>query len=232
MKKKWMLPVILAMLTGAPLGAAWAQETPPTSKRAATSAWTAEGLQKTEVKGFALAYAKPGASLAGYDKVLLRPIPVSFSRGWEKKPAPGSQLRISPKDIQGIKDKLAGAIRDEFTQQLGEGGYALVDTVGEGVLEVDLAIVNLNVIAPNVSSVGRNKAYAVSAGEMTLVATLRDAATGNLLMRFYDHNMARESLKPEQITTIDNAEAVHEAASGWATALRQALDRARGIAKP
>ena len=42
------------------------------------NAWTRDGLEPITVKGIDAAFARPGASLAQYDKVLLRPVEVAF----------------------------------------------------------------------------------------------------------------------------------------------------------
>ncbi|GGP18923.1 DUF3313 family protein [Silvimonas iriomotensis] len=223
MNKKWITPIVLAALVWLPSHSAQAQTSTPKSKRTAIAAWTQEGLQPVSAQGFDLVYAKPGTSLTGYHNILLSPIPASFRSGWEKRSATGSQLPNRTKDIQAIKDQLADAIRQEFTRQLTAGGYTLVDAAGEGVLTVNLAVVNLDIAAPNIPSAGRTKTYATSAGEMSLVADLRDSQTGEVLMRIYDHHTDRETFKPEKITSVDNAAAVEDAASTWAAALRQTL---------
>ena len=125
-----------------------------------------------------------------------------------------------------IRDRLAKLVRDEVLKELANGGYQLVDTAGDHVLEVNMAIVNLQVNAPDLG-VGRSSSYAVSAGELTLVAELRDSATAEVLMRVFDRTLARESFRPQLITSVDNAAEARAAASAWATALRTELDRAK-----
>jgi len=217
---------LLSALVCAPFAIALA-DTPP-SKSDATSAWTEGGLEKVTVKGLDTVYTKPGSSLASYTKVLLGPISVSFRRGWEKQSAPGSRISIRAQDSQRIKDKLAKLVREEVVKQLEEGGYKIADAVDDDVLEVNMAIVNLNVNAPDIQSAGRVTAYAVSAGEMTLVAELRDAATGDIITRVFDRALARESFRPQRITSVDNAAEARSAAAGWAKALRSELDLAKG----
>jgi len=69
---------------------------------------------------------------------------------------------------------------------------------------------------------------------MTLVAALRDSVSGDIAMRIYDRAQARESFRPQRITSVDNISEARDAAKGWARALRTALDLARtvGTAKP
>jgi len=88
--------------------------------------------------------------------------------------------------------------------------------------------------APDIQSAGRVTTFAVSAGEMTLVAALRDSVSGDVVMRIFDRAQARESFRPQRITSVDNAAEARDAASGWAKALRKELDLARtvGTTKP
>ena len=199
---------------------------PPLSKAQATSAWSEEGLQTLKVKGLDVVYARPDADLGAYAQILLGPMTVAFQRNWERNATPGSHRPVSAADSQRIRDRLAKLVRDEVVQELRSGGYQLVDAPGDNVLEVDLAIVNLQVNAPDLG-VGRTTSYAVSAGEMTLVAELRDSATGEVLMRVFDRALARESFRPQRITSVDNAAEARAAARGWAKALRTELDRAK-----
>ena len=206
----------------------------PASRRAAATAWSEEGLDMVSVKGLDVVYAKPGATLASYRRIMLAPISVAFRRDWEKQSVPGSRRPVSAKDTQRIKDDLSKLVREEVVRQLGDGGYTLVDAPGADVLDVAMSIVDLDVAAPDIQSAGRVETFAVSAGEMTLVAALRDSVSGDIAMRIYDRAQARESFRPQRITSVDNISEARDAAKGWARALRTALDLARtvGTAKP
>jgi len=194
-----------------------------------TSAWSEGGLQKLDMKSMDVVYARPGASLAEYHKVLLQPIQISFRRDWEKRQLPGSRMRISAKDSQHIKDRLSKLVREQLTKELAAGGYELTDTAGDDVLEVQMAIVDLYVTAPKVAGAGAVDTYAVSAGEMSLVAELRDSVTSDVIARIFDHASARESTWARRITSVDNAAEATTIAKAWATALRKQLDLAKGI---
>ena len=215
-----------AALACARLAAAQADATAPLSKAQATSAWSEEGLQPLKIKGLDVVYARPDADLGAYTKILLGPVTVAFHRDWGRNGAAGSRMPVSAADSQRIRDKLAKLVREEVLKELANGGYQLVDAAGDHVLEVDMAIVNLQVNAPDLG-VGRTRSYAVSAGELTLVAELRDSATGEVLMRVFDRTLARESFRPQLITSVDNAAEARAAASAWAKALRTELDRAK-----
>jgi hypothetical protein len=221
----WLLAGVVACASCA-LAPAHAQT--PRNKSDAAGAWSESGLEKVQVKGLDLVYAKPGSSLSGYAKVLLRPIDVAFRRNWEKQSAPGSRIPIKAADSQRIKDRLSALVRDEVSRELVAGGYQIVDAPGDDVLDVKMSIVDLNVAAPDLQTAGRVTSFAVSAGEMTLVAELRDSATGDIIMRVFDRTLAHESYRAQRITSVDNAAEARSAAIGWAKALRNELDLAKG----
>lgn len=223
----------LAFLLSAALAAtALAQSTPdaPRSKREAAAQWTEDGLQRAAIKGLDVAYVRPGVSLAAYNKVLLRPVAISFRRDWGRGSSGSPGVRVRAADAQRIRDKLAALMREEAVKQLAKGGYAVVDKPGDDVLEVGAQIVDLYIIAPDVLGTEATRVYSVSAGEMTLVAELRDSVSGEVAMRIYDHAYARETGRPHRITDAENVVEARRVASQWAEQLRRQLDLAKGKA--
>jgi hypothetical protein len=214
---------------GATFAGAQSDKEMPKSRREAASAWSEAGLEKIKVKGLDVVYAKPGATLAGYTKVTLAPISVAFQRNWEKQAAPGSRMPISAKDSQRIREQLSALVREEFIRELGEGGYTLTDAAGEDVLDLNMSIIELRISAPNIQTAGRVDTYAVSAGEMTLVADLRDSVTGDIAMRIFDRGEAHENFRAQRITSVENVAEARHLASGWAKAMRRELDLAKGV---
>jgi Protein of unknown function (DUF3313) len=193
----------------------------------ALSAADAEGLVKARVKGIEQVYARPNANLSAYDKVLLDPIEVSFRKSWN--PRPGGQV-ISPAERQQIRDGLARILRDEFTRELTRSGrYRVVDSLGEDVLRIKADIRDLVINAPDVSRPGIVHTYTLSAGEMTLVAELRDAPTGDLIARVIDHRQDPDSSWFELTTRVDNIAAARRAAARWARILIEQLDAAHRL---
>ena len=170
----------------------------------------------------------PGASLADYPKILLRPVSISFRRDWGRG---GSSIgRVRPEDAQRIRDKLAAVVREETVRELTAGGYQVVEQSGDDVLEVNARITDLYIVSPDVPSTTGVRTYALSAGDMVLVAELRDSSSGELLMRAYDHAYAREHSNMRRISDAENATEARRIATDWAKVLRKQLDAA-GAAK-
>lgn len=189
-----------------------------------------DGLVKTSVAGIDVAYERPDASFEGYTKVMIGSVTVAFNKRWEKTPLPGSRFTIRAVDAQRIKDRLAAALREEFTTALKAGGYEVVATAGDDVIEFAAAIADLYISKPDVPSVAHADTYAVSAGEMVLVAELRDSASGAVLVRAYDRAAARETQRPHFITGGENEKEARLILKEWAAILVRQLDAARGKA--
>jgi len=218
----YLLPLLLASALASP---AWSQSKSPAAQTAATA--DAEGLVKVKVRGLQTVYAVPGAKLAGYDKVMLDPIEVSFAKSWQ--PQTGGQ-RISAADKQEIREGLERVLREAFTKELTKSQrYTVVNAPGDDVLRIKAEIRDLYINAPDVPSATITHSYTLSAGEMTLVAELRDSATGALIARVIDRKKDPEKTWLELTTRVDNVAAAQQAAAGWARTLRERLDSAHGI---
>jgi hypothetical protein len=187
----------------------------------------AEGLVKVKVPGLQTVYAVPGAKLAGYDKVMLDPIEVSFAKSWEPQTA---GRRISASEKQEIREGLERVVREAFTKELTKSQrYKVVTAPGDDVLRIKAEIRDLYINAPDVQSATITHTYTLSAGEMTLVAELRDSATGALIARVIDRKKDPEKTWLELTTRVDNVAAAQRAAAEWARTLREQLDAAHGI---
>lgn len=189
-------------------------------------ATTHDGLQQVKSKKLDLLYVLPGATLSGYDKVWLSPVEVAFHKSWDPDPR-----KVTSEDRERIRKELAEEFQKIFRQELEEkGGYALVSEAGPDVLRVLPAIINLYINAPDTKEAGRSKVYAVSPGEMTLIAELRDAETGAILARVADQK--GRSFGPMQWTTGGtNVNEARRILREWAVTLRNGLDAARGKEK-
>jgi len=188
-----------------------------------------DGLQKISVKGIDLAYARPGAKLSTYKRVMIDPVQVAFSKSWAPKRT-GSSLPLSDADRERIRSGVAKVVHEEFVRELqSNSGYQVVNAAGADVLRVKANIANLYISAPDSGGAGRSRTYVVSAGEMTLVAELFDAETGQVQARLVDRREARETGRLQLTGAMENADEARAIAAAWARTLRIAMDRAHGI---
>jgi hypothetical protein len=190
-------------------------------------AMSADGLQKTKVKGLDLAYVRPGQSLAGYDKVQVDPVSVSFRKDFDPQKT-GSRVTLNAEELQKIRDSVGRIVHDEFVEELGKGRIAIANGPGAGTLQVRASITDLYVNAPDTMSPGRSTTYTMNAGEMTLVMELLDSQSGQVIARVYDRREAREIGSFQVTNSVTNSAEAANAARSWARILRTRLEAARG----
>lgn len=192
---------------------------------------SADGLQKIKVKGLDLAYARPGATLAGYNRVMIDPVEVAFHKSWDPDKT-GSRFKLTTTERENIKTGVAKIVRDEFIKELQtKSSYQVVEAPDDDVLRIRANIANLYVNAPDTMTAGRTKTYTVSAGEMTLIMELYDSGTGQVLARVIDRREARDTGMMTLTNSVVNASEARMIASSWARILRTRLDAAHGIGK-
>jgi hypothetical protein len=155
---------------------------------------------------------------------------VAFKKNWERdqRRSAASSLRLTSKDIENIKTKLAEEFRLVFTEVLEDGGYPVVETAGDDVLLVRPAIINLDVTAPDVPRAGRTTSYVSSAGEMTLYVELYDSVTGDLIAKALDRRAdGYNNSFYTWSNSVTNKAAAERIIKGWANILLEALKEAR-----
>src|SRR5712671_489983 len=152
-----------------------------------------DGLEKITVKGIDLAYARPGATLAGYDRVLIDPIEASFRKDWDPQKM-GSALMPTTRERDNIRNGVAKIVYEELVRELQtKSSYQVVDAAGPTVLRVKATVMNLYVNATDTLHADRSGTYTVAAGEMMLTEELYDSETGQLLARVMDRSASLDS---------------------------------------
>ena len=190
-----------------------------------------DGLRKISVKGIELAYARPGATLAGYNRIKLDPVEVAFHKDWDPTMS-RSRIKVSAEQREAIRTGVAKLVYEEFAKELQKNNtYQVVNETGPDVLRVKTNIVNLYIAAPDTATAGPSRTYVVSAGEMSLVSELYDSETGEILARVVDRREARRSPTLMYVNSVTNESDFRLIASGWARILRNGLDKAHGIGK-
>lgn len=219
-RSTFRLPLLLTVLA---LGVGGCASSRPT----APAEW--DGLVLQPGTRLNSVWVKPDAEIAAYRSVMLDPVEVRFARNWDPNSGGRSQLnRLNADDIAAIQANLAEIFREVFREELGRGGYQLVDQPGPDTLRVSAAIVDLYVTAPDTMAAGRSRTYTANAGRMTLVAELRDSTTGEVLARAVDARSGRNTGTFEISNRVTNTAEARRVIRIWATALRQGLDELYG----
>jgi hypothetical protein len=224
---------VLCAALGSIAAVAWLPACTSTSSSPIDAMSVTDGMERIPNKAVDAVYRRPGASLAGYKKLLLRPIEVQFSKNWDPGKSGSALYQMHEPDREKIKSELAGVFAEVFKTDLEKnGGYPLVDTAAPDVLEMRAAIVNLYITAPDVSMqvAGRTQVYTADAGEMTLITELHDSVTGQLLARAYDRRSGDTGMW-QWTTSVSNTAEAKRIIGTWATALRKAFDAAHAPAE-
>jgi hypothetical protein len=206
-----VLGILAIAMTIAAVG--WAASPPQT---------TEDGLVLTPVKSVDVLYRRPGASLAGYTKVMLAPTGVSFSKSWN--PRDYGTFGLSTQEVTRMRSELGKLADEVFAKVLTEGGYPVTTTPDEGVLQVTPAIIDLYVNAPETREPGRTRTFVLSAGSMRLTFELSDSVSGTVLFRGSDRKRDPDTRPLQWASGVYNRAKAQTALRGWATQLKQALD--------
>lgn len=190
----------------------------------------AQGLQRVEMAGMGLSFVRPGASLASYDRVLLEPVDVSFRRDWAPY-GTGSLLRVGTERREAVRDEVAQSVRQAFARSLAQRGLVLASEPGPGVLRLQLRVVDLYLSNPWGPAPARARVLATSSGEMTLLAELSDARTGEVLVRAGDWQDMRATGRLLPTDDIRTRSDIDGTAQAWAASLADALRPARGAGR-
>ena len=165
----------------------------PAAAADAPSTW--DGLVQVKSKRVALAYLLPHADFRAYSKVMFDPPQVAFAKNWQRdfnRSAMTLSGRISDKDVRDAVTEGEASLAKIFPEHFTRAGFQVVSAPGPDVLRLGVAIVNLEVNAPERDIPGRSRSYAVDAGEATFAIEARDSLTGQLLGRAVDRREAGE----------------------------------------
>lgn len=217
---RFLAPAVLALFLSLPVCAG----TPPET--------TIDGLQRVPDAQVGLLYVKPGASLAPYTRIYLLDPQVSFVADYKRRMNERlhQAARVTDADMQAMKADLARLFREEFTQELqNNGGYVLVDGVADDVLALRPAIIDLDVLAPELKPNLRSAIPSV--GEMTLYLELIDSVSGDTLAKALDQQIDRTRVNTALRNSDRNEKAFRSMLREWAVLMRKALDEAHRVAR-
>jgi hypothetical protein len=193
---------------------------------------TTEGLKRIDAKKADVVYWQDGATLEGYQRIGLLDCYVAFRKDWardQNRNSASRTNRVGDDDMERIKKDLAAEFRTVFTEELTEkGGYEMTDTGGADVLILRPAIINLDVVAPDLKDIGRVDNFVSSAGAMTLYLELYDGATGAIIARIVDQRDDNKGFT-QRANSVTNRAAADRILRTWADALRGALDDAHAV---
>lgn len=176
---------LLALLMTAFVGSsAWAAE-----EEAGTFDW--DGLVPIEESRVHAAYISPDADFSVFQRVAILDPHVAFRSNWQRDQNRSRSRNVRASDVERIKDDVSALFKDVFTERLEAAGYEVVNYAGEDVLVLRPAILDLDVVAPDTRSTGRQRTYTHTTGAATLMMELFDSLSGDLIGRAADRRTAR-----------------------------------------
>ena len=191
-----------------------------------------EGMELVKKSKLATVYADPGADLSIYDRIWLQDATVSFKKNWQRDQNRSYPLKVRNSDMLRIQEDVATLFMEVFTKELTENGYQMVEEAGPDVLLVVPAIVNLDVVAPDIPTSTNTRAYSTRAGEMTLNLELYDSLTNDKIAKATDRKRDYDRGYAEWRTSVNNTAVARRMMTTWAQALTSALNEARDSTKP
>lgn len=180
-----------------------------------------DGLHLLKNSAVAIAYARPGANLASYSKVKILDCFVDFQKDWQRDynmREIGLEGRVTDKDAEKIKQRLATEFNKVFTDVLNKNGHEIVEENGPDVLLLRPALINVDVVAPDIMRAGMQRTLIRSAGAMTLYMELYDSATSTLIARVVDPQ-ADDQAFTEVANRVTNKAAADKILQSWADLL-------------
>lgn len=194
---------------------------------------SSDGLELLKNTKARIVYAKPGASLKSYARVMLLDCFVEFQKSWQREynlEEVGLSGRVTDKDADAIKQRLAKEFKEVFTKRLVKKGHVVVDAPAPDVLLLRPALINVEITAPQTRMAGRSREFIRSAGSMTLVLELYDSTTSTLLARVIDPQTDVQPF-PTEASRATNKFAADHVLQHWADLLASHLGEARAGAE-
>jgi hypothetical protein len=193
-----------------------------------------DGLKKVTVKGIDAVYLLPNAHIQPYTSVMIDPLQVAFDKDWDpNRDTRDISRHLSTQDIEKIRSEMATVFREVFIEELGAGGYKIVEAPAPEVLRVSPGLANVYITAPDKMAPGRSYTLTSESGRMTLVMELRDGPTGQLFGRVVDQKVGDNFGRMQITNSVTNSADFRQAVRSWAKRLRQGLDNLKaGVAPP
>ena len=185
---------------------------------------TPDGLHRIVTYRVSSAWLRPGASFAGYRKVLIAPVSVAYKTPPRPVPAAGGDGRgnypLSPTQL----DRMRRMFREALEAEFAESAFEVVAEPASDVLRVTIHVVDLEVNTP--PETGRNRVYVSVAGEMTGILDLADSVSGVSLGRIADRRRIAPGGSGLAPSRGGQSEwfAMRMIFRDWAGLLREALD--------
>ncbi len=186
-----------------------------------------DGLVKVERTPFDAVYRAADFDIRNFRQLVVEDCTVEFRTNWlrDQNRERGPSQLVTAEDMQRIAGQVAVSCNDIFVARL-EGLVSREDEVsgGTGALSVRPAVVDLDVVAPDIQASGRQTQLATNTVRMSLWLELVDASTGKTVGRIVDHRRADETGRQRPTSSVGNMADADRILRQWAALVRQQLE--------
>lgn len=175
-----------------------------------------------------MAYIDPNADFSVFKRVMILEPTVAFRSNWQlDQNRKTRRNRVTNSDMEKIKSDTATMLRDAFIEQLqADGGFEVVEESGDDVLQLRLAIIDLDLTAPDQTSPTVHRTYTTSGGAATLYIELYDSVSGQIIGKAANRQVARNASGTISWSNrIVNSTEAQRIFREWADALRAFLEQ-------
>lgn len=193
-----------------------------------------DGLVRIKSKRAEVVYVQPGASLDGYDKIMLTEPRISFRQDWKSDWNMDNPMnRVDDRYMAEAVATGQRLLLEEFERTLTKKGFTIVDQPGSDVLMVKPAIIDLDIFAPDPNNTAGmwSKTYSNGSGRATLFLELFDSSSQQILVRVMDTKDNENdgyTWRVQRNRTTNMADA-RGAFASWGTDLANGLIQAQGV---
>lgn len=171
------------------------------------------------------AWARPGANISQYSKIMLQGVGVEYRPGGESGRLYHSRTSSDHYEISDKqKERLQEILREAFLEELGKSErFTIVSEPGPDVLFIWGGLLDVVSFVPP-EPMGRSEIYLSRVGEATLVLEIRDSVSEAVMARAVDRRAAENSSGFRESNRVNNSSEVRRLARTWARLLRDRLD--------
>jgi hypothetical protein len=175
-------------------------------------------------------YLLPNANFSPYSKIEYDPVEISLRKDWLQNyndSSAGFGNRVTQADVRTAMTKASGEFDKYFGQEFIKAGYAIVSAPGPDVLRVSVAVMNVEVTAPDTGA-STGMTFTANAGQAALVIEVRDSLTNQLLGRAIDQQLAGDE-GPALRTSASNWGDFEDMFKDWAKVSVQGLTELKAL---
>ena len=155
-----------------------------------------DGLVRVRSDKIELVYLAPDADFRPYTRVILDPSEMAMEKNWlrdQRRDSSSLGSQATERDVVRALDRGKKQFDEYFAEAFTKAGFTIASGPAADTVRVSAGVFDIDVVAPDVASSGRNRTYSEEAGAGTLVLEVRDSVTNALLGRAVERRIAGDN---------------------------------------